>query len=609
MEFLFADLLSKRSMPQITPKRNLARLSAAALAAFTLMVSGVHAQPSSDDADDTGVRVVSNSTGEDTKDLPNVELSGEIVFQVLAAEISLQRGDPAPAYQTYIALARDTKDPRMAKRAAEIALRAQSPADALTAARLWHQYAPSSDSAAQLDASLLVLNGKLDEAQPLLAAQLASVPEEERVSAIVSLQVLISRGPDRTGGLKLLQNVLKNEMQRPVSELVIARQQLIVGDQPGARASLEQALRLKPDFEPAALLLAQIGPAERKEAIAAMEKATQASPTRDLRTTLAQLYLADDQIDNARKQFEAMRQNDPKDLAPLLALALIDLQQKQFDEASSYLQQYAAGAEKQSNNLRIDAGQAYIYLSEIEINRKNYAAAIKWLDKISAGSPQYVGARITRAQVQAQQGDVEGGRRTLAALQSPDPRDQAAIARADAGILFDAKRYSDARARLNEAIRMFPDDPDLLYDRAMAAEKLADFSPMETDLRKLMSMQPNNPNAFNALGYSLADRNERLPEAQKLVERATSLSPRDAFIMDSLGWVKYRLGDKDQAVSLLRRAYQIQPNAEIGAHLGEVLWVSGHQDEAKQAWRDALKLEPDNETVLNTLKHFDVTNP
>ena len=609
MEFLFADLLSKRSMPQFTSKRALTRMSAAVLAAFTLLVSGAHAQPSGDSDDDDATSVVSSAASDDSKDLPNVELSGEIMFQVLAAEIALQRGEPAPAYQTYIALARDTKDPRMAKRAAEIALRAQSPADALTAARLWHQYAPSSNPAAQLDASLLVLNGKLDEAKPLLAQQLAGVPEDQRVSAIVSLQVLISRGPDRTGGLKLLQALLKDDMQRPVSPLVIARQQLIVGDQPGARASLEQALKLKPDFEPAALMLAEMGPEERKEAIAAMEKAVAASPTRDLRTTLAQLYLADDQIDNARKQFEAMRQNDPKDLAPLLALALIDLQQKQYDEASNYLQQYAAGAEKQASSLRADAGQAYLYLAEIEINRKDYAAALKWLDKVGTGSPQYVSARITRAQVQAQSGDVEGGRRTLAALQSPDPRDQAAIARADAGILFDAKRYPEARARLDAAIKQFPDDPDLLYDRAMASEKVADYGSMEIDLRKIMSMQPNNPNAFNALGYSLADRNERLPEAQKLVERATALSPRDAFIMDSLGWVRYRLGDKDQALTLLRHAYQIQPNAEIGAHLGEVLWVTGHQDEAKQAWHDALKLEPDNETVLNTLKHFDVSNP
>jgi tetratricopeptide (TPR) repeat protein len=615
MDFSFADLLTKRSMPQNLPTRALTRFSAAMLAAFSLTISGAHAQqqpPADPDDDSVATTVVSSATTDDTKNLPDVELTGEIMFQVLAAEIALQRSEPAPAYQTYIALARETKDPRMAQRAAEIALRAQSPADALAAARLWHEFAPSSTGAAQLDASLLVLNGKLDDAQPLLAAQLATIPEEQRTSAIVSLQLLISRGPDRQGGVKLLKNLLQNDMQRPESSVVIARQQLIAGDQSGARESLEQALKVKPDFEPAALLLAQIGPQERKEAIALMEKAVAANPTaRSLRTTLAQLYLADDQIENARKQFQAMRQNDPNDLAPLLALALIDLQQKQYDEASTYLQQYAAGAEKQGTSLRIDAGQAYIYLAEIEINRKNFPAALKWLDKVNDASPEFVSARITRAQVMAQQGDINGARKVLTALQAqaPDPRDQAAIARADAGMLFDAKRYAESRSRLDGALTQFPNDPDLLYDRAMSEEKLADYPAMETDLRRLISVQPNNANAYNALGYSLADRNERLAEAEKLVERASALSPTDAFIMDSLGWVKYRQGDKDQAISLLRRAYQIQPNAEIGAHLGEVLWVTGHQDEARQAWHDALKLEPDNETVLNTIKHFDVSNP
>jgi predicted Zn-dependent protease len=346
MDFSFADLLTKRSMPQNLPTRALTRFSAVMLAAFSLMVSGAHAQQSPADPDDDSVAtsVVSNATADDAKDLPNVPLSGEIMFQVLAAEIALQRSEAAPAYQTYVALARETKDPRMAQRAAEIALRAQSPADALVAAQLWHQFSPSSGAAAQLDASLLVLNGKLDDAQPLLAAQLATVPDDQRTSALLSLQLLISRGPDRPGGVKLLRSLLQNDMQRPEASFVIARQQLIAGDPSGARQSLEQALKVKPDYEPAALLLAQIGPQERKEAITLMETAVAANPTaRNLRTTLAQLYLADDQIDKARQQFEAMRKNDPNDLAPLLALALIDLQQKQYDEASTYLQQYANG--------------------------------------------------------------------------------------------------------------------------------------------------------------------------------------------------------------------------------------------------------------------------
>ncbi|MEJ0002693.1 MAG: tetratricopeptide repeat protein [Pararobbsia sp.] len=223
--------------------------------------------------------------------------------------------------------------------------------------------------------------------------------------------MLISRGPDRSGGVKPAAEPAE---ERHATARVGPGDRTAAVDRgrpAGARQSLEQTLKVKPDFEPALLLLAQLGPAERKEAIALMEKAVAANPTsRDLRTTLAQLYLADDQIENARKQFLAMRQNDPNDLAPLLALALVDLQQKQYDEASTYLQQYAAGAEKQGSSLRIDAGQAYVYLAEIELNRKNLPAALKWLDKVSDASPQFVNARITRAQVMAQQGDIDGGR-------------------------------------------------------------------------------------------------------------------------------------------------------------------------------------------------------
>lgn len=180
------------------------------------------------------------------------------------------------------------------------------------------------------------------------------------------------------------------------------------------------------------------------------------------------------------------------------------------------------------------------------------------------------------------------------------------IARTDASILFTAKRYAEAEARLSRAVDDFPDDPDLRYDYAMAAEKTGHYAAMEKQLRELIRTQPDNPQAYNALGYSLADRNQRLPEANKLIEKALSLAPNDAYIMDSLGWVKYRMGDTAGAAKILRRAYDLQPNAEIGAHLGEVLWKSGAQDDARSAWRAAQKLEPDNETLVQTLKRFQI---
>jgi predicted Zn-dependent protease len=612
MNLSFVKLFSRRPartsrVPHAVSARRL--LGAAALAVWALAAVPAHAQDPSPDTDDNSVSMpdaLGAPTADDQKNLPAVPLTSQIVFQVLAAEVALQRDQPAPAYQTYLALARDTHDPRMAQRATEIALSAQSPSDALAAAQLWQQYAPTSERAAQLDASLLVLSGKPDDAEPLLARELSKVPEENRGSAILALQLLVSRGPNRVGGLHVLQDLLKNDMNRPEAQLAIARQQIVANDAPGARKSLEQALALKPDYLPAALTLSQMGPEERKEGIATLEKYVQQNPkSHDARLALAQMYLASDRLDDAQKQFEAMHKDNTNDLTPLMALALIEIQKKDFTGAQPFLEQYAQKAEKTPG---ADPGQAYIYLSQLALEQKNDAAASDWLNKISPSSQQYIPAQITRAQLLEKQGKPDDARKLLAGLQPQDPRDQALIARTDAAILFDAKRYQEAEDRLAHASADYPDDPDLTYDYAMAAEKNGHYDTMEAQLRKLIGSQPDNPQAYNALGYSLADRGVRLQEADKLIQKASSLAPDDAFIMDSVGWVKYRLGDTTDALKLLRKAYDMQPNAEIGAHLGEVLWKTGAQDQARDAWREARKLEPDNDTLLKTLKRFQVND-
>jgi len=612
MNLSFVKLFSKRPasasrVPHAVSARR--SLGVAALALWAFAALPAHAQDPSPESDDTSVTLsdpLGPPSAEEQKALPNVQLTSQIVFQVLAAEVALQRNQPAPAYQTYLALARDTHDPRMAQRATEIALAAQSPSDALAAAQLWQQYAPGSERAAQLDASLLVLSGKPDDAAPLLARELEKVPAQNRGSAILALQLLISRGPNRIGGLHVLQDLLKNDMNRPEAQLAVARQQLVSNDAPGARKSLEQALALKPDYLPAALMLSQMGPEERKEGIASLEKYVQQNPkSHDARLALAQMYLASDRLDDAQKQFEIMHKANANDLTPLMALALIKIQQRNFAEAQTYLTQYAQQAEKTPG---ADAGQAYIYLAQLALEQKNEAAAADWLDKISPSSQQYMPAQITRAQLLAKQGKPDDARRQLANLRPADPRDQALVARTDAAILFDAKRYPEAETRLQQATAAFPDDPDLSYDYAMAAEKNGHFDVMEAQLRKLIQTQPDNPQAYNALGYSLADRNQRLAEADKLVEKASSLAPNDAFIMDSVGWVKYRMGNTSDAIKVLRKAYDIQPNAEIGAHLGEVLWKAGDQDQARAAFREARKLEPNNETLVKTLQRLQVND-
>lgn len=603
-------LLSKRPVALRFAQRlaPVGRIVAATVCALSLAVQPACAQDTppapADDSSAADSDSFAPGLPTETKNLPNVALTSQIVFQVLAAEIALQRSQPAPAYQTYLALARDTHDPRMAQRAAEIAIAAQSPADALTASQLWRQYAPDSERAAQLDSSLLVLAGKPEQAVPMLAAELAKVPAEERGSSLLALQMLLSRGPNRVGGLRVLQDLLKNDLARPEAQVAIGRQQLLADDQAGARASFDRALEIKPDYLPAALALAQMGPDARNDAIASFEAFVKQNPkSRDARLALAQLYLSSDRVDDAQKQFEALRSLDSHDPTPLMALGLIKVQQKQFDAAQKYLKQYAELTEKTPG---ADPGQAYIFLAQLAIEQNNEAQAAKWLDKVPPASPRYIPARVTRAQLIAKSGKVDEARKLLADLQTADPRAQAFVARTDAAILFDAKRYPEAEAKLEAADQALPDDPEILYDYAMAAEKNGNYGVMEAKLRQLIKDQPDNPQAYNALGYSLADRNQHLEEAEKLIERASSLAPNDAFIMDSLGWIKYRRGNTTDAAKLLRKAYDLQPNAEIGAHLGEVLWKSGAQAQALAAWRDARKLEPDNDTLVKTLQRFQV---
>jgi tetratricopeptide (TPR) repeat protein len=605
-----AETIAARGKPALPSKL----AAAVALAVAVFAIGPAYAQspaqlPAPDD-DQASVSaadlITAPPTGNETQDLPKIAASSQIVFQVLAAEVALQRSQAAPAYQTYLALARDTHDPRFAQRATEIAIAAQSPNDALTAAQLWQQFSPNSERAAQLSASLLILSGKPDDAAPILAGELAKIPTEQRGDAIISLQVLISRGPNRVGGLNVLKDLVKNDMDRPETQLALARQQIAADDPPGAKVSLEKALQLKPDYLPAALTLARMGPNERNEGIASFEKYVEKNPkSHDARLALAQLYLSADRLDDAQKQFEAMRKNDAKDLTPLMALALINIQKKQPDKAKDYLNQYAKAAEATPG---ADPGQAYIYLAQLSLDQKDDVGANQYLDKITRTSQQYLPAQVTRAQILANHGKVDEARQLLGSLQTSDPRDLALLARTDASLLFQAQRYSEAEAVLSKASTAFPEDPDLTYDYAMAAERSGHFDVMETQLRKLMKTQPDNPQAYNALGYSLVDRNERLDEAVKLIEKAVSLAPNDAFIMDSLGWAKYRQGNDAEAASILKKAYDLQPNAEIGAHLGEVQWKSGQQDQARTTWRQAQKLEPSNDTLVKTLKRFQVND-
>jgi tetratricopeptide (TPR) repeat protein len=249
--------------------------------------------------------------------------------------------------------------------------------------------------------------------------------------------------------------------------------------------------------------------------------------------------------------------------------------------------------------------QAYLLLSQAAEQQKDYAGAEAWLAKVN--SPQRaLDVQARRASLLAKQGKLKEARELIRRTPEKTAEDSRAKLLAEAQLLRDAKQWSEANTVLASANQKFPDDADLLYEQSMMAEKLNRMDEMERLLRKVIELKPDHHHAYNALGYSLAERNQRLPEALGLIKKALDLAPGEPFITDSLGWVEYRMGNRDEALRLLQQAYKSRPDVEIGAHLGEVLWMSGQRDEARRVLRDARNKDNANDVLKETLARLRV---
>ncbi|WP_296228341.1 tetratricopeptide repeat protein [Ralstonia sp. UBA689] len=551
-------------------------------------------------------------------DLPSVPLTGDIMYQVLAAEVSLQRGQPEPAYRVYLALAQDTRDPRFAQRATEIAFLTRSAPQALRASRVWVELSPTSMQARQVQQLLLVATGQWSEVEPMLQAQLNKISPGQRADAILQLQQQMSKSNDPAGAVTALQHIVAHDMQRPETHLALARAKVAAKDVRGALSELDTALKQRPGYEEAAILAAELRADDNPDAaIAGLRTFLKAAPASiDGHLALARMYLVRDQQDQARSEFEAVKKIAPNDARITLALGLLNLQQRQYDTAERYLKEYVSLTAK-SPTLSPEPG--YQGLAQLAEEKRDYAGALAWVDKITgsangdADGQIALAAGIKRGQLLGKLRRIDEAQQAFDELVAdaedvPDgPRRQAlmdGIRQAEIGMLMDAKAYGRARARVNELLKNDPDNVEYTYQLSMLEEHDGHYDNMETLLRKVIDLRPGQAIGYNALGYSLADRNVRLQEAQELLEKAVSLAPDDPYIADSLGWVKYRRGDLPAATDILKKAWAAAPQAEIGAHLGEVLWQSGKQDDARQIWTEAAKLDINDATLRETLRRF-----
>jgi tetratricopeptide (TPR) repeat protein len=549
-----------------------------------------------DDDDEEPAPAVAPGPRPPPPELPALELTEPILYEMLLGEIALQRGSPSLAAQTYAELAKRTKDPRIARRAVEIANFARTPQYALEAARAWLEGDPVSLQALQSLAGLLVGARKLDEAEPYLARLLAS-DGVAAANGFLQIGRLLAGNPDRQINLRVVRSLAAKYPDLPQAHLAVAQAALAADDEAGALAETRRASQLQPDWEAAVMFEAQIlqrrSPAAAGKVLAGfLDKYPKA---REARFGYARLLVAERKLPEARAEFEKLLAAHPGNSDVIYAVGLLAAQLKDYPTAEANLKRLLDLGFRDPNGVRFTLGQ-------IAEERKDWQAATDWYQSIQRGE-HYLPSRLRTAGVMAKQGKLAEAREFLRTMDaSGEQRVQLLIA--EAQLLREANQHREAFELLGKALEAQPEQPELLYDHALAAEKLERFEVLEGSLRRLIQLKPDHAHAYNALGYSFAERNLRLPEARKLIERALELAPEDYYIVDSLGWVLYRMGDLKGAAEQLRRAYLGRPDGEIGAHLGEVLWSMGERAEAERVWQDALKNHPENETLQKTLKRL-----
>ena len=529
--------------------------------------------------------------------LPQQELTGQILYQTLLAEIAGQRGNLDLSASAYMDLARSTRDPRVARRAAEMALHGRNLDMALQATRLWVEIDPESSQAHQMMAGLLVSANRLDELQPHVAKLLAQ-EGENLGDGLMRLNRLFARYPDKKAVLTMVEQLTQPYIGLPEAHFARAQAALNAAEWRRGIAGADKALDLRPDWDLAVMLKAQLQRTESPEAaIETLRTYLAGHPqAREVRLQYARNLVGARKFSQARTEFQRLLGDFPGNVDVIYAVAVLSVQLSDWEAAEENFKKLLGKDFAEIDTVRL-------YLGQIAEERKQFDAALRWYAEVAPGE-QYLAAQLRIAQLLARQGNLDAGRRHLQEVRAAGNADRIQLLLAESQLLRDGGRTQEAYELLAGGLATQPEQSELLYESALLAEKLGRHEAMEASLRKLIRLKPEHAHAYNALGYSFAERNQRLEEAEQLVVKALQLSPDDPFIIDSMGWVLYRKGDNQGALAHLQRAFSIRPDPEIAAHLGEVLWALGRRDEAKRIWQEAAKAHPGNEVLAEVIKRF-----
>lgn len=540
-------------------------------------------------------------------------LDGALFYQILLGELNARSEEPGTAFSILLDAARKTNDPALYKRSVQIALQARSGESALTAARAWSTALPASQEANRYVLQILLgLNRVVDTLEPL-KKELALTPVAERRELIWALPGLYDRVRDKQAAVAVFEQALAEPIKLPdlaaTSWASLGRLRQAAGDTSAALNAAKRGLSQDPRSEHAALLALSLMGAGQTEAETLVKSHLPAARP-EFRMAYVKTLLNGQREDDALLQLQDLRSQTPDYADAWLVEGALLTQKGQSDLAEQHLLRYLdlinAHAElKLAADVMRGRSQAFMTLATISQQRHDLAKAQDWLQKVD-NPDDILRAQIRRATLLAKQGQVDEAINLIRSQAERSEADAQLKRSAEVQLLREQKLFERARDVLRAYVARFPEDSDLVYDLAMIHEKLGDLTEMERLLRELITKRPDDPHAYNALGYALADRNLRLDEAIELINKALQLSPNDPFITDSLAWAYFRSGNNAEAARLLQHAYKDRPDAEIAAHLGEVLWQMDQRTSAQETFRQGLKLNPDNETLNETIKRLRV---
>ncbi len=540
-------------------------------------------------------------------------LSGELFYQLIVGELNIIDGQPGVGFAHILDAAHKTKDAKLFERAVRVAIQSRSGEPALQAARAWKQALPTSREANRYVLQLLIGLNRIGETLEPLKSEIAGTSANERAAFMASIPGYYARATDKKLATSIVEQALAQNLENlqfgAVAWTSVGRVRLEAGDSAGALDAVRRAQALSPEADGPALLALSLMDSKAPLAEQIVRKYLEGKPKVEVRMDYARALLDAQRYAQAGEQIRIVTVEKPDHPQAWLIKGTLELQDKKNDSAEKSFLRHTELMLRASEDRPAEANrgliQAYLSLAQIAEQRRDFAQAENWLGRID-NADDMIGAQSRRAAILAKQGKLEEGRKLLRALPEKSPADARQKVMAEVQLLRDNKQYKSAYDVLSVKALTDPTDYELLYDQATVAEKLGRLDEMERILRVIMAGKPDYQHAYNALGYSLAERKIRLPEARQLILKALELAPNDPFITDSLGWVEFQSGNLAEALRILQSAYDSKPDAEIAAHLGEVLWVSGKREQALIIWREGVALDAESETLVETLKRLRV---